>query len=372
MSKKDQQPKIKRFIFPWRSLWERYFFREILKVFFLFLICFYGLYILIDFSNFSYTFYRQPDFHWKELVKYYLFDFVKRMDVLMPFAIIIATIKTLCNLNIHHELLALLASGISLRRLLRPFVLFGLFCTGLVYLNTEFVLPSALKNIKLIDTFRSRTKNKESPAVQHVVLEDESVIVFKEYDSAKERFLDAYWILSIDEIYRMKYLYPFEETPLGKHVVHFKRNPQGQLALQEMEENQLFSDIHFNNQTLTDTLSLPQELSMSDLHHKKPSHSHIPSEKESQILAAFYYKLAMPWLCLLAVIGPAVSCLRFTRLLPVFFIYSGSIFGLVGFYLIMNAALILGSRHVIDPSLAIFVPFSLVMGFFGLRYATRL
>jgi lipopolysaccharide export system permease protein len=359
------------YFLPFYGIWGRYFFKEVLKVFALFIVCFYGLYILVDFSSHASTFHHHHvSFRWKEVAIYYLCDFVKRMEVLIPFAMMVATIKTLCGLNIHNELVALLASGIKLKTLLRPFVFIGLFFVLLAYLNTEFILPAALGKIKQIDQIRSSQKNKtrDRPSVQHVILEDESTLIFQDYDTMKERFSDAYWIRSMDDIFRMKYLYPHAETTQGEYVDHLVRDESGQLVIHESNKALNFPDLKFNNAKLMETLTQPSDLSIGALNEKLPSHFKALSEKEAQMLSVYYYKLAMPWLCLLAVIAPAPFCIRFTRQLPIFFIYAISIFGLVAFYLIMDAFLVLGSRQVMPPAAAIFIPFSLFFGFFWYRY----
>lgn len=355
------------------SLWARYFFKETLKVFFLFIVCFYGLYILIDFSSHSTSFHHQVEFKWREIGMYYLCDFIKRSEVIVPFAVLIATIKTLCSLNIHNELVALMASGIKLKALLRPFVILGLCFTALLYFNTEFLMPMALKHIKMIDSARSKQKNKanKTPMVQHLVLENETLLLFQDYDPAKERFVDAYWVRSIDDVYRMKYLYPFMEKPLGEYVDKLQRTADGKLVVEDSQAIRILPELSFNSSKLTETLTQPLDLSITVLREKMPIERLALSEKEAQTLSVLYYKLAMPWLCLLAVIGPAPFCVRFTRQLPVFFIYACSIFGLVAFYLVMDAALILGSRQVLNPEVAIFTPFLLFFGIFSFRY-TRL
>jgi lipopolysaccharide export system permease protein len=200
------------------------------------------------------------------------------------------------------------------------------------------------------------------------MLENESLIIFKDYDVLEERFVDAYWIRSFDDILRMKYLYPFKNIPEGEFVDHLQRDSEGKLNVKASQPSQIFPDIHFNSSQLTESLTQPLDLSMSALKDKLPYDSKNLSEKEAQILSVFFYKITIPWLCLLAVIGPAPYCIRFTRQLPIFFIYALSIFGLVAFYLIMDAALILGSRQVLQPSIAIFGPFLLCFGFFSMRY----
>src|SRR5262245_5420866 len=96
---------LKTWVFPFSTIWGRYFVKETLKVLILFIVCFYGLYVLIDFSSHATSYHHHHiRFRLSELTSYYLSDFVKRLDVLLPFALLISTIKTLCSLNVHNEL----------------------------------------------------------------------------------------------------------------------------------------------------------------------------------------------------------------------------------------------------------------------------
>lgn len=358
------------------TIWERYFLKEFIKTCLFFLLGFYGLYILIDYSSHAASFHHHHvQFQWREVVVYYACEFVKRLEVLLPFAILIALIRTLCSLMAHNELVALMSSGISLQRLMRPFVLVGLAFTGLMYMNTEFFLPIALKDLKHIDNSRSREKHKKyyDASVQHIVLEDATTIIFQSYDPVQKRFFDAYWIRNIDEIYRIKYLYPHSDppsfVPIGYFVDLLQRNGKGELIAQASYTSKTFPDIHFNQQTLFETITLPEELSLSDLHKKIPNHEKELTEKESLVLSAFYRKLALPWFCFLAIIGAAPFCLQFVRNLPVFFIYAGSLFSLVIVYLVMDASVLLGKRQVLSPFLAIWPPFLLFFSYFIWRFA---
>lgn len=353
------------------KIWERYFLRETLKSFFLFIFAFYGLYVLIDFSSHASSFhYNHIHFQWRELILYYLSEFGKRADILIPFALLVSTIRTLCQLNVHQELVALMASGVKLSTLMRPFILLGLLFTALIYLNTEFVVPKALKTIKQIDDTHKRLKNKsdELPSVQHIILEDGSTLIFQSYDSSQQLFHDVYWIRSIDSIAHIKYLSPYEDPPTGRFVDILKRNGKGDLQSVASYPERKFPEIHFNKQTLFETLSASEEQPLSQLWKKLPQNNALQSEKESQHVSNFYYKIAIPWLCLFAVIGPAPFCIRFTRMLPIFFIYALSIFGLVAVYLFMDAALLLGKRQVIAPFVAIWTPFVLFGSLLGMRF----
>jgi lipopolysaccharide export system permease protein len=355
---------------PFTKIWERYFLREISKVFILFLFGFYGLYALIDYSNHSGSF-QNYRFTFLNILTFYGYEFVTRMDVLVPFAILIACIKTLCTLNSHNELVAFMASGIRLKRLLLPFIAFGLFFTFIIYFNTEVLQPQALRFHKHLDHSRAKEKQKKNhhPHIQQLPLEDASSIVFQNYEEIEERFYDAFWIRSIDDIYRIRYLYPLGDIPLGSSVEHLQRVAQGALIITETFPEKLFPEMHFNTKTLLESVTAPDALSISALHEKLSGQTELLSEKEARLLTTYYYKLAMPWLCLLAIIAPIPFCTRFSRTLPVFFIYAFSIFGLVAFYLIMDAGVVLGERQSIPPALAIWVPFTAFFAFFGYRFA---
>ncbi len=349
--------------------WERYFIFQTLKTFFLFIFCFYTLFVLIDYTtHLNYFHSSTSTFQWKTVFLYYLFDFVKHIEILIPFAVLISTVKTLTNLNVHNELVALLASGLKLKRLLLPFILLSLFFTFLLYVNTEILLPNALKELKTFSIAKASASNKKSAKpILHLSLEDGSTLIFQDYNSVEQHFTDSYWVRSIDDIYRIKFLYP-KAIAEGHFVDHLTRDHEGRLMNRASFEKITLNEMRFNKQTLFDSITSAEEQSFSDLQAKLPAFSEIKSEKQAQLVTNFYYKLAMPWLCLLTVIAPIPFCVRFTRHLPLFMIYAWSIFGLVAFYIVMNSGLILGERQVVSPAIAIFVPFGLFFGIFGLRY----
>lgn len=333
-------------------IWQRYFIREVLKTFALLITTFFGLYILIDYAS------HPSATTWSEWLRYYLSDFTKRMDVLIPFALLIATVRTLTQLNMHHELTALLASGISLNRLMRPFLLIGFAFTLLIYINYQFFLPAALPPAS-----QKAQKSKRLP-VNHFLMPDGSTVLFHDYQNGA--FNDLYWIKTPDEIYHARTL----KDSVGASVDHIVRSDKGYLYLAEHLPAYDFPP--FDQEQLRVTVTPPSDLSLSTLFQQIPAASSKNSEKESFLLTAFYTKLALPWLCLFAVIGPMPLCLRFTRTLPLFFIYSFSIFSLVALYLILDAAMVLGKRQVLWPAAAIWIPMGSFFLLFGFRYIRRL
>ncbi len=354
------------------KIWERYFIKECLKLFFLVLFGFYGLYVLIDYASRIHGSHHFST-HQFEIIRYYTLVFILRSDILIPFALLVATIRTLVHLNVHHELIALLASGVKLKTLMRPFVCLGLFFMLLIYLNNEFLLPYSIKSIAhMEDTyFDQSSKRDSSPSLYNVILEDGSAILYQKFNSAKQVFENAWWIKSADEIYRMKNLAPYSEVPEGAFVDYLKRNSANQLVVRNSMPVHQFSEMHFNTQALAETLTPPQAQRLSVLWKKLPWNQLELTTKQADISATFFRKIAAPWLCLLAIFAPAPFCLRFTRQLPVFFIFLWGIFGMVMLYLALNAAAILGKNQIIPPFWVICAPFFGLFAFFAWKYAKQ-
>lgn len=124
-------------------IWERYFLKELSKVFLLILFGFYFLYVLIDYAFHTSTY---THLSFLKILLVYVYHLSKRALVLLPFALLMATIKVITTSNQQKEIIALLAGGISKRRLLRPFLLFALLCVSLLYFNEQFFHPFAVNN----------------------------------------------------------------------------------------------------------------------------------------------------------------------------------------------------------------------------------
>ncbi|MEC7839038.1 MAG: LptF/LptG family permease [Chlamydiota bacterium] len=340
------------------KIWEKYLLKQFLGTLLLVLLGFYGLFVLLDFSTHASIFPHTMQSRWLQITIFYIFEYFEKIDTLLPFAVLIATIKTLCQLNLNNEIVAMLAGGVNIKRLIRPLIIVGFILVSIVYLNAQFLLPVSSKHMKHFTEERklSKKKNNEIPFVQHLALADHSTLIFQNYDPHEERFFDAYWVRSNSEIYRIKHLYPHEKTPRGTFVEHLTTNSHGQLTQTDYFEETTFDSMIFNKKRLLETTTLPDELSLTELWSKIPCIKGCESEKNAKILTTFYYKMAIPWLCLLAIIAPAPFCLQFTRTLRIYMVYGFFTFALVSFYLIMDSAEVLGKRQAVDPFWAIFTP----------------
>jgi lipopolysaccharide export system permease protein len=354
-----------------QTIWERYFIKECLKVFFLFLFCFYGLYIIIDYASHTSALpHHDTQIYANELIKYYLMIFVSRAEILIPFALLVSVIKTLCRLNTDQELVALQAGGIGLKRLTRPFIILGMIGVGFLFLNEQIILPMAQKKLLHIESKTKHRKhlNRSDIRVQSMELPDGSKLLYQSYDPTKNHFFDVYWILSFDEIYRMRTLSPHGEVPVGNWVEHFLRDEHEDLVVVASSETLLFPKIRFNAVLLESNITDPETLPLSELIKKASINSQSVNHKDNKALVVLIWRLILPWLCLLVVIAPIPFCMRFSRQLPVFLIYVFSLFGLISFYLLMDAALVVAKRQILTPFIALGVPFGIISLIFGWRY----
>ncbi|MCB1119747.1 MAG: LptF/LptG family permease [Chlamydiia bacterium] len=338
------------------TIWEKHFVQRWLKVFFLFFLLTFGLYVVIDYSSHTGNFHHHQTVTAKTVIVYYLSEAIKRAEILIPFGVLIATIRVLTQLSAHNELVALLASGIKMKRLLRPFLLLGLILVASLYINYEFFLPQAIRWQRPTEKLEKlhKKRSQKYPLTRQLALEDGSLLVFYAYNS--KAFEDVYWIPNSDEIYHMETLNPYTSPPLGKTVNHFTRHDEG-LSLEVSQAVREFPELILNHDELIDTFASADEESLSALSQGKSS---LLSEKDAKRLTLFHRRLAMPLLSLFAILIPAPFCLHFRRLSPLYLIYGLALFALITTILLINAMTILGERQVIAPQWTLWPFFALL------------
>lgn len=352
------------------SIWERYLLREIIKVFFLFLGCFFFLYSILDYSLHMQDFWVDKRIHLSHLLIYYFYQFIKRSDLLIPLALLIATLKVLLSFNAKRELVALQASGLSAKRILRPFFYVALVCTLFNCISSEFLLPSSLN---FLDNFRvshfkhSVPGNRKEP-IHVIYLKDRSKIVYQKEDTEKQMLFDVFWIRSAKDIWRMKHLAMRSEQPIGYFVDHIVCSAGGVFEKVGSYESYTFPSFQVQPD-LTGKGYVPIENRKPSellelLLHKKAT----TAFERPQILTHLLHKCAMPFLSFLVVIASAPFCFRYSRSLPVFFTYAIALFAFVAFSALLNSALILGETQVLSGYAAILIPFSLPLLGFGWKF----
>lgn len=357
-----------------RMIWERYLFKELSKIFLLLIAAFYFFYVLVDYSLHTKNF-HQESLSLGPLILYYLCQFSKQASLFIPVALMLAGIKVLTTMNIRGEIVALVSAGISRKRLVRPLLLFASSCSLFLYLNIQFIQPHLLEPLHLFEEQHIKghlTENR--PVVHSVTLQDNSLLLYQKFDPKEEAFLDVFWIDSFDKIFRIKKLFPFEKVPFGLAVDVLVRIPSGEIDRKESLETLAFPQIRFDPKDLFSAIHPPEWQSLSKLlsgmHWKQTGfYKGGMSDREAIAASYFFHKLTAPLICLLVVLAPLSFCIRFGRHLHVFFIYAFSLFGVVAFFTLINACLILGESQVIPPFWAILVPPFFAFVVCGWKYA---
>lgn len=339
------------------KIWQRYFLKEFFKTFFLFLVCFYGLYCLIDYAGHTSSMnHNHGSFGFIDVIFYYLSEFSRRFDIIVPFGLLLATARTLLLFNSRSELVALMAGGYSLKTLLTPFLLVALGVVLFSFANEQWVQPMASKYIKSVEDRYALLKNKKRGirSAHHIPLKDGSVLIFQTFSESEDLFKDLFWIRSVDEIYRIGTLQAFATPPLAHEVELLQRQSNGYLMVASSYDAIALNELTLNRAQLMETIAQPTQFALGDLWKKLPNSPR--SEKEAALMTAFTKKMILPWLSLFAVLLTAPFCVVFGRNIPTFMIYACTIFALVALYLLLDAGEVIAKRQLFHPLIALLVP----------------
>lgn len=80
---------------------------------------------------------------WHVLLRLLFYASSTFVPMALPLAILLSSLMTFGNMGEHYELVALKASGISLKRIMKPLIVLSIFISGLAFLFSNNVLPVA-------------------------------------------------------------------------------------------------------------------------------------------------------------------------------------------------------------------------------------
>lgn len=330
----------------------RLFWREILQLFFLLIVCFFTLFVLIDYSSRAHGLPLKGT----QWVIYYGSLFIHRMDLLVPFGLLIAVMRTVCLANQRYQLTAMMASGMSLQRLLAPCLFIGLLFTAALYVvDLQFWAKSA-QGVRQIEDQRlhNKIKREGKERVHSLALKDGSLILYRAYLPTEDRLIDVYWVLSIDALYRMESLLLSQHSAEGREVSYWQRNNAGQFVETDRREIWPFLEIKLDEGLLNQVRSSPIERSLEDLWNNLPLADSIKTQEETRIETAWYRRISMPWLCFLACIFPLPWCVRFRRDMPLVLLYSLFLAALGFIYVTYHALSILAENGLLPARESLF------------------
>ncbi len=120
-----------------------YILKKYLITFFFCILLLTVIVVVIDLSEKSDDFSRSK-LSFSQIVTQYYFGFIPRMDaMLFPLFVFIAVIFFTSIMANRSEVIAILSSGVSFRRFLRPYIIGGIFLAGLLWWANQKMVPLA-------------------------------------------------------------------------------------------------------------------------------------------------------------------------------------------------------------------------------------
>jgi lipopolysaccharide export system permease protein len=261
--------------------------------------------------------------------------------------------------------------GLNRRELLRPFFIMAFLITCSLFLNFEYLTPKSLVYLQHFENQyfrRKKPKKYITPSAYALAIDNGGKLLFSTYDAQTNSFHDVYYIKTHDDIWKMKHLYIQEGSSQGHYIDHLVRDENNQLVKENSYTTYFFPEllIDFSFKKKGD---LPFEhRSLSSLYSMMQYSTPLYQGHTSKVQTQFFFKMLMPFASFLVVIACAPFCIIFSRKLPIFMIYAMSVFGIITFFTLMDAAVILGEHHLFPPLLTIATPFVLSFAGFGLKF----
>lgn len=122
---------------------DRYILSKYLTTFFFCLLLFTVIVVVVDISEKTDNFVKSKLSVYKIITDYYI-GFIPRIDaMLFPLFVFISVIFFTSKMAGRSEIIAILSSGVSFRRFLLPYVVGGIFLSGLLWAGYQYVVPRA-------------------------------------------------------------------------------------------------------------------------------------------------------------------------------------------------------------------------------------
>ncbi|MFU8780308.1 MAG: LptF/LptG family permease [Kiritimatiellia bacterium] len=298
---------------------------------------------------------------WYIVLRFYLSVLAPMLRYLIPAALMLATLYTLFGLTRNSELVAMRATGISIYRLMTPFLFVGLMFSLLSAVLDEFWAPRANEWVENMKTthFESRkiraenasifiniTANRswqvrhidpQSPHIlHHVEIKQERPDGTREHviTAPRAEFLDGQW-----------WFY-------GPHIQRFGEidNPIGGTAALGFDTNSIV-EMRDYRETPAMLLSAarPWEfLNGREMLHYIRANKNMPDSVLQERRYSLHSHFAMPWASLIVILFAIPAGARTARQGVMSAVFS-AIGMMAGFYALAQLGLVLGSSGTIPP-----------------------
>jgi lipopolysaccharide export system permease protein len=323
------------------------------------------LYVVLDLFD------RFPDFveakaPVRDMLLYYgcyLFavnGFVPFIVVIMPIALLLAALYTLTMFAQHNELIAMCASGVSVRRLMRPLLAVGFCASLLAAVAQETVGPQATRWVH--DYFRRVIKRADRASeivenyIYHTGVTHRQWLIGR-FDQNDPGRMEGVKIMQerADGSLETEILAQRAEWLDGTWWLHDMQtrpcNEQGEPAgpmsppLERPMEMPHFTE---TPDEFRGELQNPDFLSSLDMIRYLESRPNLTGPGRVRRLVDIHARMAMPWSCMVLILLSLPATAGGGRR-PALRSVGFGLAALFGFYFIINVGMILGKREIIAP-----------------------
>jgi lipopolysaccharide export system permease protein len=236
--------------------------------------------------------------------------------------------------------------------------------TVILFINEQHFLPYALKKLNYLESIYLHKGEGVGEINERVSvkLKDGSRLFFESIDAKEMELFDVWYVPNWQMVWHLERLNVADDVPKGYFVDHFHRDDTGEFVHIESMPTHVF-EMDFVFDDLMEMVSAPATQSITELMKMAGEKRGVSEQQE--VVSALLSKLFLPWLALLAAVAPIPFSITFSRKSPFFLIYFFSIFGLLAFYLLIKAAIIIANASVVAPFVAIGIPFIVIMLILG-------
>lgn len=340
---------------------DRYLLREYLIPLAYCLITFSMVFVLCDlFENLSKIIESRPTL--ALMVRYYLYQMVPTLDYILPASLMMATLYTLWHLSRNNEIVAMMASGISLGRILGTFLIVGFLCSLLLFGIKETVAPKAYSWAKAFsrNNFKTSSQKPFLDVAYYNTKARRQWMIGSIEPSGVYRMTDVKVTQEREDETRSQELIAKEAKWLdGRwwffNAVERKYNPMGNPILREMDTpvpgSELGVEVAWLSEKPSDFLSgvVPWKvLTTKEMKRFLRTHPRLSDGERLQKESDIHARLALPWSCLIVTLFGIPAGMRSRRQSVILGVFLAIIL-LLAFYFFMQAGVILGKRGIVAP-----------------------
>lgn len=324
-----------------------------------------------------------------DVVEYYVLKTPSLLGVVLPVALLLASLYALTNHARHHELTAMRAAGVSLWRLCLPYLVVGVGASLFLFAVNEVWMPDSLERAERV-LQRRLSADPDGAAGDWVAklyfknTRDDRTWNIDAYNvkTAEMRTLQVDWKLPDGTLRQMfaeraartngtwtfynvqELIYP----PItGALPLRSQTNEQVIAEFSETPE-QIKSEIRISN---LDDLSAAKKprVPLVEIFAYKRLHPRLDPRMRAKVDTQLHGRLAEAWTCLVVVLI-AIPFGTPSGRRSVFFGVAGSIFICFAYYVLMRLGLVLGIGGYLPPWLAAWLP-NLLFGGAGVLLTSR-